>query len=182
MHQYFLIIITGSCQRSCPTVPPPIKVTDSSGKVVQIIEAGYYPMEKKPDMPPMVIRKVRHEKEKSHLILSCPTSQKSKVRWQRGERPINPATIRHQTRGRVFVDRLNRLHIRKLRIHDSAPYNCWVWQQHIATIKILVYKPFDENIKHYITYGGLFLTIIAFPIFCVFKLCCRKRKRPSRSK
>ena len=128
-------------------------------------------------LPPMVIRRVKYKPIGFHLILSCPTTNKGKIRWQRGERPINSATIEHTTKGRVSVDRLNRLHIRKLNPKDVAPYNCWAWQKHIATIKVVVFEPMDEDYKNYITYGGLFLTVISIPVYCCCMIFCRKPKR-----
>ncbi|KAL4239995.1 hypothetical protein ACF0H5_000790 [Mactra antiquata] len=173
-------VLQGYCYQPCPTTPPPIEVTDASGKVVEIIEGGYHPIDKKPELPPMVKRDVKHFATGSHAKISCPTSDKGKVRWQRGERPINPATIRRQTKGRVFIDKLNRLHIRKLRIRDSAPYSCWAWRRHVATIKVIAYEPMNEDIKHYITYGGLVITIVGIPLFCFCKLCFGKPKRRKR--
>ncbi|XP_045212509.2 Ig-like V-type domain-containing protein FAM187A [Mercenaria mercenaria] len=173
-------IIAGECFQACPSTPAPIQVTDKNGKVVEIIEGGYHPIGKKPELPPLVKRKVLHKASGTHVTLTCPTSEKGKVRWQRGDRPINTATIRRQTKGRVFIDKLNRLHIRKLRIRDSAPYNCWIWQRHVAAFKVIAFKPMNENLKHYITYGGLFLTIVAFPIYCACKLCLAKPKRRKR--
>ena len=168
---------TADCFIPCPSTPPPIKVTDASGNVVEIVESGYHPLGKQPNLPSLVQRKVLYEPQGSHLVLNCPAAQKSKIRWQRGERPINTRTITRQTRGRVTVDKQNRLNIRKLNMHDSAPYSCWVWQKHEATIKVVVFKPLDENIKHYITYGGLFLTIIFIVLICFCKVCCSKPKR-----
>lgn len=181
---YYIIIsalcwLEGYCYQPCPTEPPPIEVTDANGNVVEVIEGGYHPIGRKPELPPMVKRKVKYEPAGSHLVISCPTSKKGKVRWQRGERAINTATIRHQTKGRVSIDKLNRLHIRKLHERDTAPYNCWVWQRHVATIKIIVFEPMNEDMKNYITYGGLFLTIISIPVYCCCKICCG---RPKRSK
>lgn len=125
----------------------------------------------------MVVRKVQHEPLGSHLVLNCPTSDQSRVRWQRGERVINSRTIRRLTKGRVSIDRLNRLHIWKLRAGDSAPYNCWVWQRHVATFKVIVYEGMDENLKHYVTYGGLVLTVVAVLTFLICKVCCSRPKR-----
>ena len=168
---------TADCYTPCPSTPPPIKVTDANGRVVEIIESGYHSLERKPELPSIVQRKVLYEPLGSHLVLNCPTSQKSKIRWQRGDRPINTRTISRQTRGRVTVDKRNRLHIRKLNMRDAAPYSCWVWQKLEATIKVIVFKPLDENIKHYITYGGLFLTIILIVLICFCKVCCSRPKR-----
>ncbi|WAQ95921.1 hypothetical protein MAR_028611, partial [Mya arenaria] len=148
---------TSKCSDPCPTTPGPVRVTDKTGKVVEVLAGGYHPIGRKPNLPPLVIRKVRYAIKGTHIVLVCPTSKNSKVRWQRGERAINPRTIRRQTKGRVYLDRLNRLHIWKLRERDSAPYNCWVWKRHTATIKVLVYEGMDHNLKHYITYGGLVL-------------------------
>lgn len=172
--------ISGFCYRHCPTTPPPIVVTDENGEVVEIIEGGYHPIDKKPDLPPIVKREVKHHAVGTNIKLTCPTSEKGKVRWQRGDRPINSATIRHQTKGRVFIDKLNRLHIRKFRIRDSAPYSCWTWRTHIGTFKIIGFEPMNEDIKHYITYGGLLITIIGIPLYCVCKICFGKPKRRKR--
>ena len=177
MNATLLISFSGECFQACPSTPPPIRVTDANGRVVEVIESGYHPLEKKPDFPPMVKRKVMYEPQGSHLVLTCPTDEKGKIRWQRGDRPINPSIISKQTRGRVSVDNLNRLHIKKLRMRDAAPYSCWAWQTHTATLKIVVFQPLDENIKHYITYGGLFLTIILLVLIIFCKACCSRPKR-----
>ncbi|XP_060600521.1 Ig-like V-type domain-containing protein FAM187A [Ruditapes philippinarum] len=175
-------VLDGICFVVCPSTPPPIQVTDKNGKVIEIIEGGYHPIDKRPELPPLVQRKVLYKATGTHVKLTCPTKQRGKVRWQRGERPINTATIRRQTRGRVFVDKLNRLHIRKLRIRDSAPYHCWVWQRHVGAFKLIGFKKMNDNLKHYITYAGLFLTIIAFPIYCACKLCLAKPKAKRRKR
>lgn len=177
---FILLSVLGHCFQHCPTTPPPIKVTDKSGKVIDIIEGGYHPIWKPPELPPLLKRKVLIKAAGIDLKLTCPTSNKGRVRWQRGERPINTATIRHQTKGRVSIDKLNRLHIRKLRIHDSALYNCWIWQRQVATFKVVAFKPMNDNIKHYIIYGALVLTILAVPMYCVCKLCLGKPARRNR--
>ncbi|XP_052775889.1 Ig-like V-type domain-containing protein FAM187A [Mya arenaria] len=170
-------LVQGKCSDPCPTTPGPVRVTDKTGKVVEVLAGGYHPIGRKPNLPPLVIRKVRYAIKGTHIVLVCPTSKNSKVRWQRGERAINPRTIRRQTKGRVYLDRLNRLHIWKLRERDSAPYNCWVWKRHTATIKVLVYEGMDHNLKHYITYGGLVLTVVAILTFCICKVFCRPPRR-----
>lgn len=133
-----------------------------------------------PTLPRMVVRKVLYETKGSHVKLTCPTSNKGKVRWQRGERPINTVVIHRQSKGRVSVDRQNRLHIRKVRMKDSAPYNCWVWQSHIATFKVVVFEPMNQNYKDYITYGGLALTVVTIPLCLCCKCCWGRSKRRRR--
>lgn len=145
--------------------------------MIEIIAGGYHPINKQPELPPLVKRKVLYKAAGINVMMTCPTSDNGKVRWQRGERPINPATIRYQTKGRVFIDKLNRLHIDKLQMKDSASYSCWTWQSQVATFKLIAFEPMNENLKHYITYGGLALTILGIPLYCVCKLCFGRPKR-----
>lgn len=128
---------------------------------------------------PLVIRRVLYEPINKHLILSCPRSKKYKslIRWQNGTLVLNPLTIKRQTRGRVFLDSINRLHIRRLRMTDTAPYNCWSSKVHIATIKVIVTDARNAvKIKEYITYSGLFLTVFSIFLICVCVFCKKKKK------
>ncbi|KAH3861907.1 Ig-like V-type domain-containing protein FAM187A [Dreissena polymorpha] len=172
-------LIEGSCNVGCPTTPPPLQITDRNGKVIEVIGGGYHPLGRKPELPRMVVRRVRYVAEDSKETLACPvrTKERSKVRWLRGERVINARDIGRITKGRVRIDRLNRLTIFRIRKLDSAPYSCWVWQKHIATFKVLVFKGMDENLKNYITYGGLCLTVVSVVLFCVCKVCFGRSRR-----
>ncbi|XP_069125696.1 Ig-like V-type domain-containing protein FAM187A [Argopecten irradians] len=158
------------CLLTCPTVAPARIVTDKNGEVIEVIQPGFYSMKERPPLPPMVKRKVLFEDTRKSVILKCPVKpgQTSLIRWQNGTVNINPLTIRRQTRGRVRTDSANRLHIRALRLYDSAPYNCWVKRRLVATIKLIVSEAMNENIKDYITYAGLGLTIFSVTLVC----CC----------
>lgn len=134
----------------------------------------------KPKLPRMVIRRVLFEPVNKHLILACPKGgEKSKalIRWRNNTIVLNPLTIRRKTRGRVFMDSINRLHIRRLRKSDSAPYNCWKSTTLIATIKVIVTDANnDTKVKEIITYTGLCLTIFSIFLICVCTFCKKKKK------
>ncbi|XP_067677395.1 Ig-like V-type domain-containing protein FAM187A [Haliotis asinina] len=175
-------VLMGACEVPCPTEPPPLNITDSSGKVVEVIEPGFYSIKARPKLPPMVKRKVQYHEAGIHLMLKCPSDEGddgSIVRWQRGKRQIDPLSIKKQTRGRVYVDQENQLHIRRLFISDTAPYNCWILKRHVATIKVIVIKKFDANIKDYVSYGGFILTGIAVTLVCLC-VCCRRGQKTAR--
>ncbi|KAK3089155.1 hypothetical protein FSP39_001328 [Pinctada imbricata] len=173
--------IIGQCNITCPTTPAFIVVTDKRGKVIETVEAGYYSLKDKPTLPPMVIRKVVYEEAGKHLVLKCPgkSEAKSLIRWQNGSVVLNPLTIKRQTRGRVFTDTINRLHIRVTRLFDSAPYNCWAGKRHVATIKVVVTKPINKNLKNNITYAGLLTTVISITIICIC-VCKNKAKKTAK--
>lgn len=126
----------------------------------------------------MVKRSLVYEVTGKNLVLKCPTKPESAalVRWQNKTIAINPLTIKRQTRGRVRLDSVNRLHIRSLRLYDSAPYNCWIKRRHVATIKVVVTKGMNKNLTEYITYAGLGLTIISVTLVCCCVFCGRRRK------
>ncbi|XP_061168095.1 Ig-like V-type domain-containing protein FAM187A [Saccostrea echinata] len=177
-------VCLADCYKNCPTTPGYTLIKDKNGKVIETVEAGFYSLKKPPTLPPMVVRKVLYEPVNKHLILKCPKSQKSKalIRWQNNTIVLNPLTIRRQTRGRVFIDTINRLHIRRLRMTDTAPYNCWSSTVHLATIKVIVHEAYNDiKIKEYITLTGLGLTI--FSISCIL-ICtvCKGRKKKKRKK
>ncbi|XP_021351112.1 Ig-like V-type domain-containing protein FAM187A [Mizuhopecten yessoensis] len=170
--------IVENCYRSCPTAAPPITVTDKNGNVLQVIQPGYYSMKDKPPLPRLVKRSVIYEETGKNIILKCPTkpNEDSLVRWQNGTVVINPLSIRRQTRGRVRMDSANRLHIRALRLYDSAPYNCWLKQRHVATLKVVVVQAMNHNLKDYITYAGLCLTILSVTLVCLCVFSGRNKK------
>ena len=129
----------------------------------------------------MVIRKVFYEETKKNIVLECPSTSQSSatIRWQNGTTVINPMTIRRQTRGRVKVDSVNRLHIHSLRLYDTAAFNCWIKRRHVATIKLIVTEAFNHNIKDYITYVGLGMTIVCMVLVCCC-VCCGKQRQMTR--
>uniref|UniRef100_A0A2C9M469 Ig-like domain-containing protein n=1 Tax=Biomphalaria glabrata TaxID=6526 RepID=A0A2C9M469_BIOGL len=132
--------IVASCNESCPTQPPAIEikihfgsikykfqnqlsVTDKSGQVIDVIEPGFHSIHQKPALPPLIKRKVLYEPQNSHLVLHCPGElEVGMIHWTRGERQIDPGSIKRQTRGRVHVDSRNQLHINQLLISDTAVY------------------------------------------------------------
>ncbi|XP_046331084.1 Ig-like V-type domain-containing protein FAM187A [Haliotis rufescens] len=178
-------VLLGNCQVPCPTQPPPLNITDATGKVVEVIEPGFYSIKTHPKLPPIVKRIVQYHEAGIHLVLKCPSDEddegddNSIVRWQRGKRQIDPLSIKKQTRGRVFVDQENKLHMRRLFTSDTAPYNCWILKRHVATIKVIVIEKFDANLKDYISYGGFILTAIAVVLVCLC-VCCRRGQKTAR--
>nr|KAI8750364.1 Ig-like V-type domain-containing protein FAM187A isoform X3 [Biomphalaria glabrata] len=115
--------IVASCNESCPTQPPAIEITDKSGQVIDVIEPGFHSIHQKPALPPLIKRKVLYEPQNSHLVLHCPGElEVGMIHWTRGERQIDPGSIKRQTRGRVHVDSRNQLHINQLLISDTAVY------------------------------------------------------------
>ncbi|XP_060076776.1 Ig-like V-type domain-containing protein FAM187A [Ylistrum balloti] len=170
--------ILEKCYQRCPTVAPPRVVTDKNGEVLQVIQPGYYSLKEKPTLPPMVKRSLIYEVTRKNLILKCPVKpdKTSLVRWQNGTVIINPLNIRRQTRGRVRMDGANRLHIRALRVYDSAPYSCWLKRRHVATIKVIVTEAMNSSLKDHITYAGLGLTILSMTLVCLCVFCGRNKK------
>ncbi|KAK3612396.1 hypothetical protein CHS0354_031990 [Potamilus streckersoni] len=152
--------IVGNCYEPCPTTPRMINATDKDGNVVKVVGGPYVPINSKPTFAPLVKRQVLYEEAGKHLVLKCPGSDSSKIRWQKAEIIINSATIRYQSHGRLWIDGLNRLHFRRLILRDSASYICWEWKRHVATMKVVIYKPFDPRIRTYITYGGFLASVL----------------------
>ncbi|XP_059151292.1 uncharacterized protein LOC131937708 [Physella acuta] len=171
------------CMEPCPTIPPSVSITDETGKVIEVLEPGYFPLDAKPQLPPLVKRKVLYEPLQSHLVLHflhCPGDlDVSVVHWARGERGVDPASIRHQTKGRVWVDSLSRLHINPLILSDTAVYNCWCKKRRVASIKVLVVNESNKKIKHYISFCGLITTCFGSFLF-VFCICCKKSDKNAR--
>ena len=64
--------ILDTCTIPCPTVPPVVTITDSSGKVIEVIEEGHYSIKSPPKLPPMIRRIMRYEDAGIHLVLQCP--------------------------------------------------------------------------------------------------------------
>lgn len=64
-------IIIGRCLVECPTAAPYVNVTDKQGKVIEVVEKGFYSMKEKPTIPPMVKRKVIYEEAGKNLVLKC---------------------------------------------------------------------------------------------------------------
>ncbi|KAK0069564.1 Ig-like V-type domain-containing protein FAM187A isoform X3 [Biomphalaria pfeifferi] len=115
--------IVASCNESCPTQPPAIEITDKSGQVIDVIEPGFHSIHQKPALPPLIRREVLYEPQNSHLVLHCPGElEVDMIHWTRGERQIDPGSIKRQTRGRVHVDSRNQLHINQLLLSDTAVY------------------------------------------------------------
>ncbi|KAK3767082.1 hypothetical protein RRG08_017956 [Elysia crispata] len=111
------------CMEPCPTAPPTRVVTDKNGDVLEILEPGFYSVKEKPTLPPIVKRKVFYEPEKSHLILRCPGDlDRSLVHWARGQRTVDPAHVKRQTQGRVWLDSSVMLHFDPLLLSDTAVY------------------------------------------------------------
>lgn len=161
------------CMEPCPTEPPTRVVTDKNGEVLEVLEPGFYPIKEKPVLPPLVRRKVFYEPEKSNLVLLCPGRLDSKlVHWARGQRTVDPAHVKRQTKGRVWVDLLARLHFKPLIQSDTAVYNCFEKDRRVASIKLLVVDQRNQDIKHYISYAGLALVIIG-SIYFLFCICCK---------
>ncbi|CAG5119996.1 unnamed protein product [Candidula unifasciata] len=111
------------CQEPCPTDPPVSRITDESGNVVEVVDAGFHSMKDQPQLPSLVKRKVLYENENSHLLLNCPTQHEANmIHWARGESEVDPIDIKKQTKGRVWVDSLSRLHFKPLLLSDTDVY------------------------------------------------------------
>ncbi|XP_055884865.1 Ig-like V-type domain-containing protein FAM187A isoform X2 [Biomphalaria glabrata] len=172
--------IVASCNESCPTQPPAIEITDKSGQVIDVIEPGFHSIHQKPALPPLIKRKVLYEPQNSHLVLHCPGElEVAMIHWTRGERQIDPGSIKRQTRGRVHVDSRNQLHINQLLISDTAVYNCWCKNRKVASLKVIVVDGENTRLKLYISYGGLVTTTIG-SFLIVFCICCKKSDKNAR--
>ncbi|BFY99318.1 hypothetical protein BsWGS_02358 [Bradybaena similaris] len=168
------------CNEPCPTDPPVSTITDESGNVVEVVEAGFHSMKEKPLLPSLVKRKVMYEPEKSHLVLNCPTkANPNLIHWARGEREVDPVDIKKLTKGRVWVDSLTRLHLSPLLLTDTDVYNCWKKQERVASIKLIVIDSINEKIKHYISYAGLVVTVVG-SLICLFCICCKKSDKNAK--
>lgn len=132
----------------------------------------------KPKLPPMVKRKVIYTTTDKKIVLSCPNSSKKKnmIRWQNGSVPLNPMSISRQTHGRIRIDTINRLHIKRLRMSDMAIFSCWVQADLISTTKVVISHGMDPNVHTYVTTVGLALLIACVVLVCLCTLCKKVRK------
>nr|KAG5691487.1 hypothetical protein BaRGS_026262 [Batillaria attramentaria] len=70
-HRYEETLVA-ECNVSCPTEAPPVAVTDSDGKVLELVEpVKLYSLGEMPPLPKMVKRRVLYEPEGKHLVLTC---------------------------------------------------------------------------------------------------------------
>ncbi|XP_050401198.1 Ig-like V-type domain-containing protein FAM187A [Patella vulgata] len=165
------------CIKECPTSPGPINVTDKAGKVIEVLEPGFYSLHHPPTLPPITQRKVVYEDAGKHLVLSCPKRLNKVITvWKRGKNIINPLTIRKITRNRVFLDPASRLHIRKLLLSDTSVYLCFLKQEHVASFKVIVYEPLNQQLKDYISLFGMFLTCICVIVICICLVVKKSKK------
>ncbi|XP_063445227.1 Ig-like V-type domain-containing protein FAM187A [Mytilus trossulus] len=171
--------ILGDCFLKCPTTPAFLTITDSNGKIVETIDSGFYSLKSKPTLPPMVKRKVTYADTGKSVVLLCPNSSKknSLIRWQNGSIPFNPLTIKGQTRGRVQIDTINRLHIKGLRKSDTAVYSCWIQAKLVGTVKLIITTGIDPKVHQIITTTGIVLTIICLSLICICTLGNKARKK-----
>ncbi|KAK7476073.1 hypothetical protein BaRGS_00032700 [Batillaria attramentaria] len=173
-HRYEETLVA-ECNVSCPTEAPPVAVTDSDGKVLELVEpVKLYSLGEMPPLPKMVKRRVLYEPEGKHLVLTCgsETQRGTGLRWMRGKRRVDPMSIKRQTLGRVWIDSANRLHLKDLMLSDTAVYNCWERELHVAAIKVLVISAMNEKLKDYITITGFVVTCIGSLVAC----CCLMRR------
>nr|KAG5703922.1 hypothetical protein BaRGS_008181 [Batillaria attramentaria] len=173
-HRYEETLVA-ECNVSCPTEAPPVAVTDSDGKVLELVEpVKLYSLGEMPPLPKMVKRRVLYEPEGKHLVLTCgsETQRGAGLRWMRGKRRVDPMSIKRQTLGRVWIDSANRLHLKDLMLSDTAVYNCWERELHVAAIKVLVISAMNEKLKDYITITGFVVTCIGSLVAC----CCLMRR------
>lgn len=133
----------------------------------------------KPTLPPMVARKVIYTNKGENLVLTCPNSDEAKslIRWQNGSFPLNPLTIRRQTRGRVKIDGVNRLEIRGLRFTDMAIYSCWSNSKLVCTIKVIITEGVDKSVHLVITKVGVCLTVVSLVVSSLCSCYSRATKK-----
>ncbi|GFS19041.1 Ig-like V-type domain-containing protein FAM187A [Elysia marginata] len=119
------------CLEACPTEPPARIVTDKSGEVLEVLEPGFYPINEKPVIPPMVRRKVLYEPEKSNLVLVCPGSAAIKMEFTKENMRFNIVM-------RCKLDELANL------IHETLQTVCGDCACSYQTVFLWV-KEFDEG-------------------------------------
>lgn len=175
-------ILMGYCFKPCPTLPPIKTYTDAKGKVLEVVKIhkGFVSMrEEVPKLPKMVKRKMIYEKRGRRIKLDCPHGRKGDiaVRWQNGSQTLNALTVRRESRGRIVIDPLNNLRIRRLKMYDTAAYSCWIDGEHIATIKIRVIARMKRSYKDYILLAGFIAVFLI--LFCVGCAVCRAQRKRS---
>ncbi|XP_078688430.1 Ig-like V-type domain-containing protein FAM187A [Branchiostoma floridae x Branchiostoma belcheri] len=143
------------CTKSCPK-DPTLKVTkDSSGRVVSSVRR--MDVKHRPTLPPPISRKTMFRTRGENIKLSCPGEGMDRpVSWKNGSTVVTETELKKNTKGRIFVDIVNSLHIRDLRKQDGNVYTCWIKNRHVGTIKVFVRAPVaQEGWKKYSSYFGL---------------------------
>ncbi|KAG8185996.1 hypothetical protein JTE90_027666 [Oedothorax gibbosus] len=92
---------------------------------------------------------IKAEKEGTQLTLFCPgASIDTRVKWKLNERLLHKHKLKEKTAGRVYIDAMDALHIKELRIIDKGEYICTLDDVEIGLIRLKViskYTFFDPS-------------------------------------
>lgn len=128
----------------------------------------------------MVDRTVIFAKTGEILVLRCPdySEKHTLIRWQNGSIPLNSLTIQRQTRGRVHIDSINKLHIKGLRQTDTAIYSCWGGNTLFSTIQVIMTDGAADDASVVIQKIAIVLTVICLILAVILAVRSRMRKKP----
>ncbi|KAG8185995.1 hypothetical protein JTE90_027666 [Oedothorax gibbosus] len=80
---------------------------------------------------------IKAEKEGTQLTLFCPgASIDTRVKWKLNERLLHKHKLKEKTAGRVYIDAMDALHIKELRIIDKGEYICTLDDVEIGLIRL----------------------------------------------
>ncbi|XP_035680329.1 Ig-like V-type domain-containing protein FAM187A [Branchiostoma floridae] len=126
------------CTEPCP-IDQSLAVTDSSGRIVEsVLNLGRGNLNR-PTLPTITSKKSIFGKTGENITLSCPgEGMDSPVSWKNGSAVLTETELKRTTKGRVFVDIVNSLHIHDLQKQDGTIYTCWIKNRRVGSIKVFV--------------------------------------------
>ncbi|XP_036369572.1 Ig-like V-type domain-containing protein FAM187A [Octopus sinensis] len=160
-------VFYNKCKVACPKKAASTIIKDQSGKVVEVVNAGYLSLHQKRKLARPVIRDVIYTTKGSDVIIRCRTDEDI-IRWQNRSAPLKHFLESRKTRGRVFIDVTNSLHIRNTQFTDTSIYSCWKETLLLQTTKLVVTEPMPDSADPYIIYSLCGITIFGL----LMTTCC----------
>ncbi|XP_014787984.1 Ig-like V-type domain-containing protein FAM187A [Octopus bimaculoides] len=160
-------VFYNKCQVACPKKEGRTIIKDQAGKVVEVVMPGYLSLHQKRKMAHPVIRDVIYTMEGSDVIIRCRTDENI-IRWQNRSKPLKHFLESRKTKGRVFIDVTNSLHIRNTQFTDTSLYSCWKRNILLQTTKLVVTESMLDSADPYIIYSLSGITIFGL----LMTSCC----------